>query len=219
MPDNNNTVTSINSALPQPQQFSDRNTTLGVFGGESFGFASSVESRYASNFYVNRVQPDGLTVPKAFNDFLPRSIFNQYALFNYRGLYGGLLGSTANGYFDNGNRGSLNGENAAREISVSKIIEFYNTYYPKISYDPSNFLYAKYYKKIPPNHLITLRRFPLPVNDNIFDLFATPGTEDPETKALPDAVDVNQVAGVTAITYLGETAGNPIDQLLSFTIR
>lgn len=118
MPDNNNTVTSINSALPQPQQFSDRNTTLGVFGGESFGFASSVESRYASTFYTNGAQPDGLTVPKGFKDSLPRAIFNKYALFNYRGLYGGLLGNTSNGYFDNGNRGSLSGENSAREISV-----------------------------------------------------------------------------------------------------
>ena len=212
-------VSSINSAL-FPGPFKANNELIGPFGGESNGFASSVESKYASSFYVNRAQADGLTVPKGFKDPIPRSIFNQYALFNYRGLYGGLLGNVSDSYFDSEfgqGRGRLVGGDNARNLSISKIIDFYNTYYPKISYDPSNFLYAKYYKKIPPNHLITLRRFPLPVNDNIFDLFATPGTKDPETKALPDAVDVNQVAGVTAITYLGETAGNPIDQLLSFT--
>jgi hypothetical protein len=214
-----NAVSSINSAL-FPGPFQANNETLGVFGGESFGFAAGVESSYAKNFYVNRAQPDGITVPKGFKDPIPRSIFNQYALFNYRGLYGGLLGNVADSYFDSQfgtDRGKLTGKDAAKNVSIPKIIEFYDENYPKISYTASDFLYAKYYKKIPVNHLITLRRFPMPVNDNIFDLTATPGTKDPETKAKPEAVDVTQVAGVTAVTYMGESAGNPMEQLLSFS--
>ena len=215
-----NAVSTTNSAL-FPSTFSTNNGTLiGPFGGQSFGFSAEFEKKYSEFFYTERAEAYKYTVAKGMSSPIPRSIFNEYALFNYRGLYGKLNGDISSSYFDSesgSNRGRLVGGDNARNVSLSKIIEFYNTYYPKIAYKASDFLYAKYYKKIPVNHLITLRRFPLPVNDNIFDLFASPGQSDQNTQAPQEAVDINQKAGVTAITYMGETAGNKLEDLLSFS--
>ena len=78
--------TAINNALyPNRNNNGDR---LPVFGGESFGFAAGVSDSYAKSFYSKKAKPDGLGVPTSFSGELPRSIFNQYALFNYSGFYG-----------------------------------------------------------------------------------------------------------------------------------
>jgi hypothetical protein len=107
----------------------------------------------------------------------------------------------------------------AHNVSIPRLIEFFDEFYPKLGYKAQDFLYLKYYKKIPVNHLVTLRRFPVPVNDNIFDLSIkypdVPEGGKPEDAELKVA-DVTQVAGVTAVTYLGETAGNKLDDILKF---
>lgn len=199
--------------------------TLDVFGGESVGFAGSVLNEATKNFYSKRAVADSLTVAKGMGDPIPRSIFNEYALFNFRGLYGGLTGSGPfNEYFDMPDNPLMGGHDA-HNISIPKLINFFEDFYPKIGYKAQDFLYLKYYKKIPVNHLITLRRFPIPVNDNIFDLTIQPAPEIPKStkKEAPippiikDAVSATQVAGVTAVTYLGETAGNKLDDILKFT--
>lgn len=205
-------------APPSPTSDSDNvaSGTLGVFGGESAGFAHGVDQLYAASFYQGRTKPDGLTVAKGMDGIeIPRSIFNQYALFNFRGMYGGLTGDVSADFFDSPSN-TLMGGDGAHNISVAKLIDFFDTTYPRIAYKAQDFLYAKYYKKIPVNHLITLRRFPTPVNDNIFDLNVTPAGKN-EGDPPGDPVDATQTAGVTAITYLGETAGNKLDDLLKFT--
>lgn len=191
--------------------------SIGAFGGESFGFAGDVLARATESFYSSRAVANPLTVANGMNDGIPRSIFNEYALFNYRGLYGGLLGSLPfDNYFDNSNSPNvLHGGFNAHHVSIPKLIEFFNTYYPKIGYKAQDFLYLKHYKNIPVNHIITLRRFPLPVKDNIFDLTAKIGNKEDELKL--DSNDATQVAGVTAVTYLGETAGNKLDDILKFS--
>ena len=96
-----------------------------------------------------------------------------------------------------------------RILQYQKIISFYEETYPRIAYQYQDFLYSKYYKKIPVNHLITLRRFPTPVTDNIFNYTVAEAGKD----GIPDeatAIDATQVCGVTAVTYLGETAGNKL---------
>jgi hypothetical protein len=104
----------------------------------------------------------------------------------------------------------------AHNVSIPRLIEFFDEFYPKIGYKAQDFLYLKYYRKIPVNHLVTLRRFPVPVNDNIFDLSIRPAAPDGQDVQL-EAVDATQVAGVTAVTYLGETAGNKLDDILKFS--
>ena len=151
------------------------------------------------------------------NQIVPRSIFNRYALFNFRGMYGGLTGGEVfNGFFDQPNNPIMGGE-AARNLSIAKLMEYFNENYPRISYTAQDFLYCKYYKKIPVNHLITLRRFPTPVNDNIFDLKFDVAGKDPKTPRAASNVDATQNAGVTAVTYMGEQAGNKLDDILTMS--
>ena len=180
-------------------------------------FNISLYSLFAKSFYANGSVPDVFGVAVGMNSVIPRSIFNRYALFNFRGLYGGLTGGEVfNNFFDKPDNPAMGG-NAARNLSISKLMEYFNTHYPRISYTAQDFLYCKYYKQIPVNHLITLRRFPTPVNDNIFDLSLSPGSKDPNSPEPGEAVDATQTAGVTAVTYMGEKTGNKLDDILKMS--
>tara|TARA_R100000541_G_scaffold7648_7_gene15324 strand:- start:847 stop:2313 length:1467 start_codon:yes stop_codon:yes gene_type:complete len=104
------------------------------------------------------------------------------------------------------------GGSEAKTVSIPKVITYYNENFGgKLAYKPADFLYGKYYKKIPVNHLITLRRFATPIPDNIYHYNIRPkgGSET-------ESVDASHVAGVTAVTYLGETAGNKLTDILKF---
>lgn len=73
-----------------------------------------------------------------------------------------------------------------------------------------DFLYCKYYGTIPNNYMITLRRFPAPMRDNL---------------SLPDSVkqsDLHNKKGAgkpvaQAITWWGGQTGNTLNDIISFT--
>ena len=210
-------IGKLNDALFPTNPSKETDQRLGVFGGESFGFAHGVDAMFADSFYKDKAVADEFGVAVGMTSPIPRSIFNKYALFNFRGLYGGLTGGEVfNGFRDQPNN-PVTGGNDSRNVSIAKLIEYFNTHYPRIGYSAQDFLYCKYYKQIPVNHLITLRRFPTPVNDNIFDLTATPGSKDPDAPAPKESVDATQTAGVTAVTYMGERSGNKLDDILTMS--
>ena len=203
-------VGNINDAMfPNP----NKNTPnlVGPFGGQATGFAKGVGELFSRGFYSGEgTQPDATTVPNGMtNSKLASSIANKYALFNFTGFNGSLPQNTKKNYIDSVNNPLMGGDQS-HEVSLPKIINYFDENYPKIGYKPSDFLYSKYYKKIPVNHLITLRRFPTPIVDNIYNYNIRP-------KDSKDSVDGTQVAGVTAITYLGETAGNTLEDLLKMS--
>ena len=208
--DFSNSVENINDAM-YPNPFKANPNLVGPFGGEAIGFAKGVGELYSRNFYTGEgTVPDASTVPNGMtNSKLASSLANRYALFNFTGFNGSLPQNTKTNYIDSPNNPLMGGTNA-QNVSLPKIINYFDENYPKISYKPSDFLYSKYYKKIPVNHLITLRRFPTPITDNIYNYNIRP-------KDSEDSVDGTQVAGVTAITYLGETAGNTLEELLKMS--
>ena len=207
-----NAISDLNSAMyPSP----DKNTAnlVSPFGGEAAGFAKGVSELYSKNFYTSSAKPDAATVAKGMQTTqIASSMANKYALFNYQGFYGNLETSQKDNFVDVPDNPLMGGNNATN-VSLPKIINYFETNYPKISYKPSDFLYSKYYKKIPVNHLITLRRFPTPITDNIYKYKIRPKDAGDESKG----VDATQVAGVTAITYLGETAGNKLEDILQMS--
>ena len=207
-----NAISDLNSAMyPSP----DKNTAnlVSPFGGEAAGFAKGVSELYSKNFYTSSAKPDAATVAKGMQTTqIASSMANKYALFNYQGFYGNLETSQKDNFVDVPDNPLMGGNNATN-VSLPKIINYFETNYPKISYKPSDFLYSKYYKKIPVNHLITLRRFPTPITDNIYKYKIRPKDAGEESKG----VDATQVAGVTAITYLGETAGNKLEDILQMS--
>jgi hypothetical protein len=203
-------IQGLNDAMfPGPNK--NTNALLSSFGGQSNDFAKGVAEQYSNAFYGESAVASSDTIPKGMNDTpIPQSIANKYALFNFQGFHGNLSTSQAKNYIDQP-KNPLMGGGKANTASVSSILEFFGDNYPKINYKPADFLYSKYYKKIPVNHLVTLRRFPTPVGDNIYNYSVRPKESETES------VDVTQVAGVTAITYLGETAGNKLEDLLKFS--
>lgn len=77
-------------------------------------------------------------------------------------------------------------------------------------YNWSDFLYCKHYGRIPNNYMITLRRYPTPMLDNL---------------SLPNAVretELHKIQGAgkpvaQAVTWFGGDTGNDINDIISFT--
>jgi hypothetical protein len=92
-----------------------------------------------------------------------------------------------------------------RTPTAGEIIDWANNangsdLYGPMPYDESDFLYCKYYGVIPNNHMVTLRRYPLPVYDNAKSTNGEP---------LPPIAQ--------AVSFLGEDPGNKLSELLSMT--
>jgi hypothetical protein len=195
------------------------------------GFAGSIMESLSTNWGYNAqgTLPFYADVPVGQNKEgggeLPRSLINEYALFQFRGLYGDLGTNPATEFFNfaDGIHGKstapqkINGGDYAKNATLSRIIQWFLERYPGIGYNPQDFLYNKYYNKIPVNHLITLRRFPMPCYDNIYNLKHKSAVKDGDGNYDGTAYDAPNKAGVTATTYLGEKAGNKLEDLLKYT--
>jgi hypothetical protein len=80
----------------------------------------------------------------------------------------------------------------------------------KAPYYWKDFLYCKHYGTIPNNYMVTLRRYPTPVLDNL----SVPTELDNSDSAFSEGVG-RPVA--QAITWLGGNTGNSLNEILSFT--
>lgn len=131
------------------------------------------------------------------------SLFNNYTVFTH------CMCSKKEDFFDNvwgdgksfaDKTGYLNGDlNKYGDDfpTLSQLLEYFSPDKTMVSpYYANDFLYAKYYNKIPLNHLITLRRFPNPTYDSM-DYAATN-----EYRPLAQA-----------ITYFGEPTKNKLSSI------
>jgi hypothetical protein len=206
-------IENLNDAMfPNPNK--DNANMLSAFGGQSNGFAKGTTEQASQQFYTTGEVAAADTIPWGIGEKpIRNAIGNKYALFNFQGFHGNLQTPQADNFIDSENN-PLMGGNFAKTVSVQKILTYYNENFGgKLAYKPADFLYGKYYKKIPVNHLITLRRFPMPIPDNIYHYNVRKIDKD----GTITNVDATHVAGVTAVTYLGETAGNKLSDLLKFT--
>jgi hypothetical protein len=69
----------------------------------------------------------------------------------------------------------------------------------KVPYSPTDFLWCKYYGKIPNNRMVTLRRYPFPIEDDI-------RIHDEKKAAVPIA---------QAVTWYGSDIGNDLNKILN----
>lgn len=77
-------------------------------------------------------------------------------------------------------------------------------------YSWSDFLYCKYYGRIPNNYMVTLRRYPTPMRDNL------------SIPTVVEETDLHKLDGVgkpvaQAITWFGGKTGNTLDNIIGFT--
>lgn len=124
------------------------------------------------------------------------SLFNNYAIFIHS------LCNDLNSFKDvYESEGVFRHVKDKKELTLVALLdEFSPTKTITNPYYANDFLYAKYYNKIPLSHLITLRRFPFPTYDNLE--FADEGDNDYRP--------ISQ-----AVTYFGEPTGNSIGNILS----
>ena len=165
-----------------------------VYDAPRSGLSSmfSVVANYAqSNTTVNDVNarlstsygatdlPDPTEAPKpAWNKGLPEAIINDYALLQYRGPYlspgvsGKEFAAAYSDYFSQeGGGGKLVPPQFLGNPTARQIINFFSDdkNNARTSFSPADFIYCKYYQKIPNNQMIVLRRFASPVSDNIYN--------------------------------------------------
>ena len=177
---------------------------------------------------VASVLDDGLTfyVPSNSNEtlLLPKSIMNDNVAINYRTIYNGYPTFGAPGDADFTAYDDYKKCMATQSFyklylqdkqnpTYKNILKYYSDKsfdpYGLASYKMQDFIYLKYYNQIPNNYMITLRRYTHPCEDHMFGLDMT-------------AEDINTLNGfenshfniATAVTYMGEKAGNKLSDIL-----
>ena len=183
---------------------------------------------------------DGLPfyVPKANDEKLelPHSIMNENVAINYRTIYNGYptfisdtdkdliaknqLVDPFTPYDDY--KKCINKESFYNQYLQDKQNPTYKNilkYYSDKSFDPyglasyrmQDFIYLKYYNQIPNNYMITLRRYTHPCEDHMFGL-------DMSADAINalNGYEESHFNIATAVTYMGEKAGNKLSDILKF---
>lgn len=138
------------------------------------------------------------------------AIMNPYAMVH---LSGGIDSDSKNRLIDDANRApwyeSVDGEDRfSKTPTTEKIIDWgKRDYKARTPYLFQDFVFCKWWNKVPNNRMITLRRYPNPVLDNL----NTPVdfTESKTTMMFPPIA--------TAVTYFGDDTGNSLKSILKFT--
>lgn len=155
-----------------------------------------------------------------------RSFINPYAIIHHAAC------NTANDFFDiEGREGAYpkkkGGENR-RDLTLEGLLEDFPTVGSKperfsTPYRIGDFLYCKYYGRVPLNHMITLRRFAHPTYDNL--TWGSYNNEDGTTasrgtnNALPSSSGYNKGGKYNykpiaqAVTFWGESTGNDLEKI------
>lgn len=177
------------------------------------------------------------------NNFLaPHSMIHPYALIKLAGLTGsakkidGESLLTPYGYdrFYRRKWYEIEGDaygHYAQNPTTTKIIQW-GAEDPRgrTPYTFQDFVFCKDWNIVPNNHMITLRRYAMPVTDNIeFDAFEEVTDEDARLKGEgknlvnPNAArrrdDMGWAPLATAVTYFGDNTGNKLSDILNFTAK
>ena len=152
----------------------------------------------------NSTDSNATTVPGEENVFFSR--FNKWSLFNY---IGSPFGSRNNESY---NKPLLSTEeNKIHNPSTSYLIETLKTKNnPGYQYSYSDFALAKYHGKISNNYLVTVRRFPTPVEDNIINPNVIGANGSVIKEGMPDIA--------RAVTWMSDKVGNKLEDMLKFDV-
>jgi hypothetical protein len=207
-----------------------RNLTTGeaTSGGEYNGRPDQKARTYNVNPKVSgtgdnlKIEDDGKPVSpgKAVG-----SSFNRWSLFKTTNISGkgaldksslkNAMSKSLTGPADSNNR-ILNPtaknivEYAKEKAASAKVGEKVDETKASFTYDLADFIQCEHYGAISNNYLVTLRRFPYPVKDDII----SPKTID----AAGEAVGANQPDIARALTYLSPELGNDIKSILNFKV-
>lgn len=140
------------------------------------------------------------------------SMANRWVLFQYKGMLNSNL--TLNDYMDDSGSAlhSRDYRDLVNNPSANKLINYFNDLGKSaMKYSPEDFIYCRYNGRIPNNYMITVRRFGVPIVDNLFD-----GTVyDYKSKRVvnTDMFDISR-----AVTWMSEVTGNKLEEMMSWTV-
>jgi hypothetical protein len=177
-----------------------------------------INSQYNQSYPTKKYKVDGKEVDA--QGTAPSSIANRYVLFQFRGLGGSEL--NISDYKDNPDSRFVNDNQyrLALEPTTTNIIKFFNDTPGNIAmvYSHSDFLYCKYHGKIPNNYLLTLRRFHIPVADDLLSGFTINYVKDGDGNVTSkELVDTRQPDIARAVTWMSEATGNKLEDIIKFT--
>lgn len=140
------------------------------------------------------------------------SIMNPYAMVRLYGAKGGDYltdSASTRKYYEIDGPDSDQRGGYAKNPTTANIINWGNSdAYSRTPYQYQDFVFCKYWNKIPNNRLITLRRYPLPILDNLN--FPTMDKADGKP-------DRNMHPVATLVSFFGGDTENKLSDILSFT--
>jgi hypothetical protein len=174
---------------------------------------------------------------------LPRSLFYDYDGDDGSGVFNYYAVGSGKSYVSSEKRERVNdiSSKESRNPTAQKIIEIttssgnfmdVNSDYVGQPYNVKDFVFSKYYGIIPNNRMLTLRRFPTPVFDNL--ALRVPGTY-PIIESLGSKEKVNMKEGpgidnkklmqtpeihtpiCQAVSYFGTETGNDLNSIIGFS--
>lgn len=133
---------------------------------------------------------------------------NRWTLHNYRAYYGGTV--YGNPEFENYNKSSIKGgEENILNPTARRIVTFAEGIQSlSFDYGFQDFVTCEHYGQISNDYMVTLRRFPYPIGDDIMNV-----------KELDDKgkeIDTGQPDLARAITWLSPKLGNNLGEILGF---
>lgn len=174
-------------------------------------FSTDNTDKYA---FLNSAYSESRTVDRLSSvaTTAPNSLVNRYSLFTWYGLHGSP-GEVIQYYTDQANNALA--PTISKKPEIANIIHYFSEKHGGIEYTWSDFLWAKYNKKIPNNYMLTLRRFSQPCEDNIFGNIKS-GADTTEENPESATYDFTQPDVARAITWMSEETGNKMEDILSF---
>ncbi|MFM2010350.1 MAG: Tenacibaculum phage PTm1 [Bacteroidota bacterium] len=188
-----------------------------------YSLQTDVEKELVDGFMIPPKKTDDPRIPKSANnnsvvtsDLTPfygvPAIMSEQAYINLQAAGG--KGKNKNlvdrsnqpRFYDYNNPGTTDNLGAAKTPTTTNIINWStledNAY--KFPYKYQDFVFCKWWQKIPNNYMVTLRRYPYPVSDAV--------TSPQEARKEVPLDRLYPVA--TMVTYLGEDAGNKISSIV-----
>jgi len=159
---------------------------------------------YESESYQMKKDDGGTFTASAGSQ--PDSAFNEFSLYNFKGT---ALGKSAKGMALAAYNQISFDDAIYVTPTITNIIEKTSALQSKgYTYKYADFALCKYLGKIPNNYMLTLRRFPFPVPDDII----APTRRDKDGNILNDShPDIAR-----AVTWMSETTGNKLEDILKF---
>lgn len=138
---------------------------------------------------------------------VPFSLFNHWSLMNYAG---GPLESFSDYTHYNSPLNTKQSEAYRNPTATHLINTLSEKKNPGYQYSFSDFALAKHYGHISNNYMVTLRRFPMPVEDNIINPNIIGPGGDVVPNAMPDLA--------RAVTWMSDATENKLSDILKFDV-